>query len=163
VDVTGLLSGEYWLEAEIDVGGNIMESDTTNNLTRIKVQVNMPDADGDGLSDSFEQNIGLDPNRADSDGDGLNDEGEVGFDGDLQNYDPFDPVSNPGGTDTDALDVDSDDDGFRDGVEVWLGTGALDNGDFPTGLPVSGGFPLAALGIALGCIAGRALRAGAHG
>ncbi len=65
------------------------------------------DTDGDGLSDSFEETIGTDPNDADSDDDGAIDGLEV-----------------DAGADTDedglinALDPDSDNDGLFDGTEL---------------------------------------------
>ena len=37
----------------------------------------LPDADGDGLADSYEESIGTDPAKGDSDGDGYDDGDEV--------------------------------------------------------------------------------------
>lgn len=42
IDVTGLASGEYWLEVIIDPDGNFIESDTTNNIERILVDLDIP-------------------------------------------------------------------------------------------------------------------------
>jgi hypothetical protein len=70
------------------------------------VWINEGDSDGDGLSDIFEQSVGLDPQNADTNGDGAFDEYEAGPDGrdyfDLQldGYtpdDPTDPGSGGGG------------------------------------------------------------------
>ncbi|MHA1929059.1 MAG: hypothetical protein ACTSV2_10845, partial [Candidatus Thorarchaeota archaeon] len=66
------------------------------------------DADGDGLSDTYEATIpGLDPNKADTDDDGANDKLEVQTMG------------------TDPVDPDSDDDGLLDGREWDLGTNPM--------------------------------------
>jgi hypothetical protein len=43
--------------------------------------LNEGDADGDGLTDIFEQTVGLDPNDADTDGNGTYDEYEAGPEG----------------------------------------------------------------------------------
>jgi hypothetical protein len=49
IDVTGLESGTYWLEVEVDGANQILESDETNNVTRIKVTLNLPEvAEGEG-------------------------------------------------------------------------------------------------------------------
>lgn len=50
VDVTGLPSGTYWLEAEVDGAGQILESDDSNNITRILVNLEIPGIEepGDG-------------------------------------------------------------------------------------------------------------------
>lgn len=39
IDVTDVPDGQYWLEAHADPENNIRESDTTNNITRIKVTI----------------------------------------------------------------------------------------------------------------------------
>lgn len=58
------------------------------------------DADGDGLSDEKERELGTDPTNPDSDADGLSDSDEVEF------------------HHTDPLSADSDNDGIPDGDEV---------------------------------------------
>ena len=58
------------------------------------------DADGDGLTDTREWDIGTDSTKADSDGDGLDDGTEV----------------NMG---TDPLNPDTDYDGYRDNIDLW--------------------------------------------
>ncbi len=60
----------------------------------------MADSDGDGLSDLYEQSVGLNPNSSDSDGDGVSDWLEIFLYG------------------TDPLTDDSDSDGLKDGEEV---------------------------------------------
>jgi hypothetical protein len=62
-----------------------------------------PDSDGDGICDSQEEELGLDPNNPDTDGDGIPD-GEEANDG------------------TDPGDNDSDDDGIPDDQEDDVGT-----------------------------------------
>ena len=61
------------------------------------------DADGDGITNGEEEELGTDPEKSDSDGDGLSDGEEI------------DNGSDP-------LDDDSDDDGLTDGEEADLGT-----------------------------------------
>ena len=61
------------------------------------------DSDGDGLTDSEEDQAGSDPDEPDTDGDGLDDGDEVD-------------------SGTDPTDDDSDGDGLSDGEEVDLGT-----------------------------------------
>jgi len=65
------------------------------------------DADGDGLWDGLEQQLGSNPNDADSDDDGLLDGEEVAYDTDTDG----DGVLN-------VLDTDSDNDGLFDGTEM---------------------------------------------
>ena len=67
------------------------------------------DLDRDGLGDTREAELGLDPTRADTDGDGLQDGDEVGAVGDA--------VDTDGDGLVDPLDPDADDDGLRDGVD----------------------------------------------
>jgi hypothetical protein len=43
IDVTGLPDGQYWLEAEIDPGDLIEESNNTNNITRVLVDLVVPE------------------------------------------------------------------------------------------------------------------------
>lgn len=71
------------------------------------------DADGDGLSDEQEAQIGTDPATADSDGDGLSDGAEVG-------------LGAGAATGTDPTLADSDGDGVSDGDEISAGTNPLD-------------------------------------
>ena len=66
------------------------------------------DADGDGLGDDVEAELGTDPDNPDSDGDGLGDGLEV-----------------RGANPTDPTKADSDGDGLPDGVEDADGDGAL--------------------------------------
>ena len=54
----------------------------------------------------------------DTDGDGLTDHEEVCFDGDCNTYDPYDPIENPTGKDTDLNEPDTDGDDLNDGEEI---------------------------------------------
>ena len=81
------------------------------------------DADGDGLTDCEEAELGTNPGDADTDDDGLTDGEEVNDEG----TDPLNPDSDGDGLEdgeevlnhgTDPLDSDSDDDGLTDGDEV---------------------------------------------
>lgn len=108
----------------MDPGNNVLEENETNNVTRIIINLNLPDDDADGLSDTFEMSIGTDPLNPDSDGDGLSDYDEVAYDGDAGDYDPF-----PAGLDLDALNPDTDGDGRTDRLEVSLGLDPLDASD----------------------------------
>jgi len=81
------------------------------------------DSDADGISDKRELELGLNPNSNDSDNDGILDLVEVG------------DINNPTDTDADgiidALDEDSDDDGFTDKEEVEAGTDPKDPLSYP--------------------------------
>ena len=92
-----------------------------------------PADDFDGESrpvDSF-FDIGVDE-FLDTDGDTLSDWLEIGYDGDWDTYDPYDPSTNPSGTDLDYTNADTDGDGINDGTEVMLGTDPNDEGDVPS-------------------------------
>ena len=65
------------------------------------------DADGDGLTNVEESELGTDPRLADSDHDGLSDSEEISYE-------------------TDPLNKDTDGDGAKDGLEVRRGTDPLD-------------------------------------
>ena len=101
--------------------------------------VDVCDADGDGLDNGEERDLGTDPNNPDSDGDGLGDLAERT--GDTDPTDACDPTPNEPQCDadddglsnqaeqdagTDPNDPDSDDDGVTDGAEV---DGLSDPGD----------------------------------
>ena len=75
----------------------------------------LPDADGDGLPDGAESQVGTDPNNPDTDGDGRADGDEVG----------------ERRVNTDPLNPDTDGDGSDDGDEIAAGSDPLD----PTSAP----------------------------
>jgi hypothetical protein len=43
IDVTGVPDGQYWLEAEIDPDDRLLESNETNNITRVLVNLVVPE------------------------------------------------------------------------------------------------------------------------
>jgi hypothetical protein len=43
IDVTGLPDGQYWLEAEIDPDGRLQETNETDNITRVLVNLAVPE------------------------------------------------------------------------------------------------------------------------
>jgi hypothetical protein len=75
------------------------------------------DDDNDGLTDVFEGIIGSDPLLTDTDNDGLSDYDEVANDGLPGDYNPYDPIENPTGTDTKVDSPDTDGDGLLDGAD----------------------------------------------
>ena len=76
----------------------------------ISIGVLVEDLNGNGLPDSFEEEIGLGDSDGDADGDGIPDVDEVG--------DYSDPSDSDGDGIPDALETDSDNDGIDDSVEV---------------------------------------------
>jgi subtilisin len=94
------------------------------------------DDDNDGLTDTFEAGIGTLSLVADSDGDGLSDYIEVAWDGDASVYNPYHSITNPAGTDLDAMSADTDGDGLPDGADPEPLPGPAPNGDLaPIGNP----------------------------
>jgi hypothetical protein len=122
------------------------------DFATLVITVDPGDYDGDGLADDTEGVLGTDPEDADSDGDGLSDYEEVNWDGgwtgDPADFDPYDPATNPTGTDLDPNDTDTDGDGVDDGQEVAVGTDPLDAGDTPS-IPAAGVWSLLS---AAGCL-----------
>jgi hypothetical protein len=108
------------------------------------------DLDGDGLTYDEEVGLGTDPWDPDTDGDRASDYDEVWYDGNGA-YDPYDPDTNPTGTDLDANEADTDGDGMSDGLELIFGGNPIDENDTPV-VPSSSflGFGLLALGLMIG-------------
>ncbi len=67
--------------------------------------------------------------------DGLTNQNEQCYDGDCANYDPYQPTTNPSGTDLDNAIPDTDGDGYKDHDELILGTDPLDELSFPSIVP----------------------------
>ena len=107
-----------------NMNGNVFE------LYKLTGLIPGNDNDADGLLNSEELLLGTDPNNSDTDGDGVSDFDEVNYDGNwagnLSDYDPYNPNSNPSGTDLDALRDDTDEDGKTDGFELAAGSNPLD-------------------------------------
>ena len=98
------------------------------------------DADGDGLKNGEEEDLGTDPEVADTDGDGVDDGAEVEAGTDPLDEDSDDDGLSDGGevdAGTDALNADTDDDGYPDGAEVDAGSDPLDD----TSVVYAGGWP----------------------
>ena len=75
------------------------------------------DFDGDGLADLREYEIepaDTDPTKLDTDGDGISDYDEVWWDG-SGDYNPYDPITNPTGTDLNPNKWSTDGSGISDG------------------------------------------------
>ena len=87
------------------------------------------DSDGDGISDEREIELGLNPNSTDSDGDGILDKVEIG---DIDN-----PTDTDGDGIIDALDLDSDGDGYSDSEEIIAGTSPINKDDYPNSVGVN--------------------------
>ncbi len=67
----------------------------------------------------------------DTDGDSLSDQYEQCFDRDCQNYNPYNLITNPTGTDLDSEKLDTDSDGVADNLEIITATNPLDPADHP--------------------------------
>jgi len=93
------------------------------------------DLDEDGLTYDQEDALGTDPWDPDTDGDRVSDGDEVMYNG-SSDYDPYDPDTNPTGTDLDVMNPDTDGDGVSDKDELMWGTDPIDENDTPT-LPTS--------------------------
>ena len=85
-----------------------------------------PENNGDRINMGMYGNTAEAAAGPDTDDDGLTDQNEQCYDGDCSTYDPYDPATNPGGSDTDLNKEDSDGDGYRDGTEQVSGSNPLD-------------------------------------
>ncbi len=111
--ISGLLEGQtYYLAMKaFDRGNN--ESAFSQEIIQT---IDGTDSDGDSLADNAETSTyGTDPNLADTDGDGINDGDEIAYWGSDWNKDSDgDGIIN-------ILDLDSDNDGYLDGLEIGYG------------------------------------------
>ncbi|HIB83840.1 MAG TPA: hypothetical protein EYO59_04345 [Chromatiaceae bacterium] len=73
----------------------------------------------------------------DTDGDGVSDNYEQCYDGNCINYNPYQPINNPEGTDIDINKIDTDGDGWSDRIEAVYGSSAIDLDSLPV-IPVDG-------------------------
>ena len=73
----------------------------------------------------------------DTDGDGLTDQNEQCYDNDCGNYNPYHPVTNPSGGDSDINLIDTDGDGWSDKIEVTYGSSPVDPSSLPN-IPADG-------------------------
>ena len=119
-------TGEFsWTPGHQDAGRwnvTFSATDGTETATRdLIISAGFLDVDGDGLPDTWEQAVGLDPANVDSDGDTIPDAVEVG---DIES--PFDTDADEI---IDALDDDSDGDGVEDAEEAGDGDIETDPAD----------------------------------
>lgn len=56
IDITGVADGQYWLEVMVDPLNRIAESDETNNVVRIQINLQRPIGGGPIAPDAFEAN-----------------------------------------------------------------------------------------------------------
>jgi len=109
------LTGAFeWTPAYSDAGTYVITFTATDGVASVQRDVTIEaafiDVDGDGLPDTWEPSVGLDPANQDSDNDTISDRVEVG---DWRN------PTNTDGTDAiDAVDIDSDNDGVLDSIEA---------------------------------------------
>jgi M6 family metalloprotease-like protein len=91
-----------------------------------------PENNGDRINMGAYGNTAEATVGTDTDSDGLTNQNEQCYDGDCSSYDPYDPVTNPGGGDLDISKADTDGDGLTDGDEV------LNTGTDPTNTDTDG-------------------------
>lgn len=88
---------------------------TEDTVIYAKWEFDTTDSDGDGVYDSIEDYLGLDPHNSDSDNDGLNDYSEL-----VIGTDPL--TEDTDGNGVSDYDEDADNDGLSNGYEVENGT-----------------------------------------
>jgi Ca2+-binding RTX toxin-like protein len=60
IDITNVVNGSYWLEIEVDPDNNLRESDETNNIARIQIDLSRPGGSGPISPDTFEPSDSFD-------------------------------------------------------------------------------------------------------
>ena len=140
VDISALNAGagtaeirEYSSDYSDEVTGNATLADGVFTFTcpasgaaSAFVSADLLDSDGDSLSDGVEAQYGSNPLATDSDGDGIDDQDETDWNSDTDNDGQIN-----------AMDVDSDDDGYTDYMEGFYGTSAVVSGEYPSILRVN--------------------------
>ncbi|MFX1270732.1 MAG: PKD domain-containing protein, partial [Promethearchaeota archaeon] len=106
--------GFHNLRIEVDQNHAIEESDESNNVVYIVV----PDADEDSLSDVGEVILGTNPNNSDSDGDTFKDGPHRAWSSKAWPVERDSLVDTDGDGLINALDTDSDNDGYSDEVDI---------------------------------------------
>lgn len=99
----------------------LFQNENATAITRTAEYLASIDTDGDGLPDTQEAELGLDPGNPDTDGDGLSDSEEVNGNTNPNDADSDNDNLNDGeerSRGTDPNDPDSDRDGLSDGEEV---------------------------------------------
>lgn len=56
IEITNVPDGDYWLEVEVDPGNRLLESDETNNVARIQIELTRPVGGNAIAPDNFEPN-----------------------------------------------------------------------------------------------------------
>lgn len=107
--------------------GNDLENVDTDGDGIIDILEMGKDSDGDGIPDLLD---------VDSDNDGLTDKEEANFDGD-SDYNPYNPDTNPTGTDLDVTTADTDGDGLDDSEEVGQDLNPLDSSNVGVPMPIA--------------------------
>lgn len=108
-------------DGKVVVAGLAVQDSATTGADFGLVRYGTTDADGDGLTDAQEADLGTNPFAADSDGDGLNDGYEVALGTNPTVADSDSDGVNDGqelASGTNPTDPDSDDDGIHDGSDV---------------------------------------------
>ncbi len=60
IDITNIADGRYWLEVEVDPSNRLMETDETNNIVRIEIDLQRPGGNTAIAPDTFEANDSFD-------------------------------------------------------------------------------------------------------
>ena len=127
-------ASSVYSRCDFDLDGDVDGDDRDRLNSDWGTDTVLTDINFDGTVDEKDLGIlinDLDDTSVDTDGDGISDYDEVNHDGD-PGYNPYDPVTNPSGTDPDINEADTDGDGFGDYIEVYAGSNPADPGDGPS-------------------------------